>query len=97
MIVFLDDILVYSKTKKEHKEHLRLVMQVITKNQLYAKLSKCPFYHNKIHYSGHIVSEEGITVEPENIEGIMNWTTSKNVSEVRSFMGLASYYRRFIE
>jgi hypothetical protein len=70
VIVFLDDILVYSKSEEEHEYHLRTVLQVLREHQLYAKLSKCSFYHNKIHYLGHIISEEGITVDPENIEAI---------------------------
>ena len=101
MIVFLDDILVYSKTKKEHEEHLRLVMKVFIENQLYAKLSKCSFYHNKIHYLGLIVLEEGILVDPEKIEAIMKWPIPKNVSEVIFFYGisrlLSQVYRRIFK
>jgi hypothetical protein len=96
VIVFLDDILVYSKSEEEHEHHLRMVLQVLREHQLYAKLSKCSFYQNIIHYLGHIISEEGIAVDPENIEAIKGWTTPKNVTEVRSFMGLVGYYRRFI-
>ena len=64
---------------------------------MYAKLSKCDFYKDKIHYLGHIISQEGISVDPEKIEAIMNWPTPRNVTDVSSFMGLAGYYRRFIE
>ena len=64
---------------------------------MYAKLSKCDFYKDKIHYLGHIISEEGIFVDPEKIEAIMNWPTTRNVTDVRSFMGLVGYYRRFSE
>jgi hypothetical protein len=96
VIVFLNEILVYSKSKKEHEHHLRMVLQVLREHQLYAKLSKCSFYQNRIHYLGYIISEEGIEVDPENIEAIKGWTTTKNLTEFRSFMGLASYYRRFI-
>jgi hypothetical protein len=73
-----------------------MVLQVLREHQLYAKLSKCSFYQNKIHYLGHIISKDGIAVDPEKIEAIKGWTTPKNVTEVRSFMGLAGYYRRFI-
>jgi hypothetical protein len=96
VIIFLDDILVYSKSEEEHEHHLRIVLQVLREHQLYAKLSKCPFYQNKIHYLGHVISEEGITVDPEKIEAIKGWTTPKNVIEFRSFMGLDGYYIRFI-
>jgi hypothetical protein len=96
VIVFLDDILVYSKTEEEHEHHLRMVLQVLREHQLYAKLSKCSFYQNQIHYLGHIISKEGIAVDPEKIEAIRGWPTPKNVTKVRSFMGLAGYYRRFI-
>jgi hypothetical protein len=73
-----------------------MVLQVLRECQLYAKLRKCSFYQNQIHYLGHIISEEGIAVDPENIEAIKGWKTPKNVNEVRSFMGLAGYYKRFI-
>jgi hypothetical protein len=96
VIVFLDDILVYSKSEKEHEHHLRLILQVPREHQLYAKLSKCYFYQKHIHYSGHIISEHGIVVDPEKIEAIRGWLTPRNVSEVRYFMGLVGYYRRFI-
>jgi hypothetical protein len=96
VIVFLDDILVYSKSKEEHEKHLRMVLQVLREHQLYAKLSKCSFYQSQIHYLGHIISEEGIVVDPEKVEAIREWSAPRNVAEVGSFMGLADYYRRFI-
>jgi hypothetical protein len=73
-----------------------MVLQVLREHQLYAKLSKCSFYQKQIHYLGHIISKDGIVVDPENIEAIREWSAPKNVTEVRSFMGLAGYYRRFI-
>jgi hypothetical protein len=73
-----------------------MVLQVLRENQLYAKLIKCSFYQNKIHYLGNIISEEGIAVDPENIEALKGWTTPKNVTKFRSFMGLTGYYKRFI-
>jgi hypothetical protein len=97
VIVFLDDILIYSKSEEEHEHHLRMVLQVLRERQLYAKLSKCSFYQKQIHYLGHIISKDGIAVDPEKIEAIREWSSPKNVTEVRSFMGLAGYYRRFIE
>jgi hypothetical protein len=96
VIIFLDDIMVYSRTKEEHKQHLRMVLQVLRENQLYAKLSKCLFYQERIHYLGHIISKDGIAVDPKKIEAIRECSTPRNVTEVRSFMVLAGYYRRFI-
>jgi hypothetical protein len=96
VIVFLDDILVYSKTEEEHEQHLRMVLQVLREHQLYEKLSKCSFYQRQIHYLGHIISKEGIDVDPEKVEVIREWSAPRNVAEVRSFMGLAGYYKRFI-
>jgi hypothetical protein len=84
VIVFLDDIPIYSKSEEEHEQHLRMVLQVLRKNKLYAKLSKCIFYQKNIHYLGHII-------DPEKIDAIRGWLMPKNVTEVRSFMGLAGY------
>jgi hypothetical protein len=95
-IVFLDDIMVYSKWEEDHEKHLRMVLQVLRENQLYSKLRKCLFYQKKIHYLGNIISKEGIIVDPKNIEAIREWSVPKNVIEFRSFMGLDGYYRRFI-
>ena len=97
VLVFLDDILIYSKNREEHEEHLRLTLQLLREHRLYAKLSKCDFYRDRIQYLGHIILEEGISVDPKKIEAIINWPTPRNVTYVRSFMGLAGYYRRFIE
>ena len=76
---------------------MRLTLQLLKEHQLYAKLSKCDFYRDRIQYLGHIISEEGIYVDPKKIEAIMNWHNPRNVTDVRSFMGLTGYYRRFIE
>jgi hypothetical protein len=91
--VFIDDILIYSRMKEEHHEHLILVLQCLRENKLYENLSKCYFYQSKIHYLGHIISGEGIVVDPVKFEAIMEWPAPKNVQEVRIFMGLAGYYR----
>jgi hypothetical protein len=96
VIVFLVDIIVYSKSEEQHEHHLRMVFQVLREHQLYAKLSKCSFYQNIIHYLGHIIFEDGIAVDPEKIEAIREWSTPKNVKEFRSFMGLDGYYKRCI-
>ena len=97
ILVFLDDILIYSKNAEEHEEYLRLTLQLLRDHKLYANLSKCVFYKDRTHYLGHIISYEGIYVDPEKIEAIMNWLTPRNVTDVKYFMGLAGYYRRFIE
>ena len=94
VLVFLDDTLVYSKNEEEH---LRLALQLLREHQLYAKLSKCDFYRDRIQYLGHVISEEGISVDLEKIESIMNWPALRNMTDVRYFMGLEGYYRRFIE
>ena len=95
--VFFDDILVYSSRKEEHAEHLRIVLQTLREHQLYAKFSKCQFWLDRVAFLGHVVSAEGISVDPQKIEAIVDWKPPTNVTEVRSFWGLASYYRKFVE
>ena len=97
MLVFLVDILVYLTNEEEHEEHLRMVLQVLRECQLYANISKCGFYKRKVQYLGHVISKEGIAMDSEKIEVITDWPTPKNVTNVRYFMGLVGYYRRFIE
>ena len=97
VIVFIDDILVYSGSSEEHSEHLRIVLQTLRERQLYAKLSKCQFWLDKVAFLGHVISAEGISVDPQKIEAIVNWKLPTNVSELRSFLGLAGYYRKFVE
>jgi hypothetical protein len=96
VIVFIDDILVYSKSIEEHEEHLRLVLQRLQEHQLYVKFSKCKFWIKKVPFLGHVVSHEGITVDPGKVKEVLEWKPPMTVSEVRSFLGLADYYRRFI-
>ncbi|KAJ0871839.1 putative nucleotidyltransferase, Ribonuclease H [Helianthus annuus] len=97
VIVFIDDILIYSKSKEDHERHLRLILELLRKEQLYAKFSKCDFWIREVHFLGHIVNETGIHVDPAKIDAIRNWAALKNPSEVRQFLGLAGYYRRFIK
>ena len=97
VIVFIDDILIYSKSPEEHEEHLRLALQTLKEHQLYAKFSKCEFWLRKVHFLGHVVSAEGITVDPAKIEAVKEWKAPRSVTEIRSFLGLAGYYRRFVE
>ena len=97
LVVFIDDILVYSKDAQEHEHHLRIVLQTLRENQLFAKLSKCEFWLKEVSFLGHIVSAEGIRVDLVKIEAIVNWKPPRNVTKVRSFLGLAGYYRRFVQ
>jgi hypothetical protein len=97
LLVFIDDILIYSKSMEEHEEHLKLVLQVLREHKIYAKFSKCDFFQKQVHYLGHVISEEGVAVDPDKIKSIMDWISLKDVSDIRSFMGLAGYYRRFIK
>src|SRR4051812_25670288 len=97
IVVFVDDILIYSKAEEEHKQHLRLALQTLRENKLYAKLSKCDFWLHKVQFLGHIVSDEGISVDPEKVEAVSNWEQPKTMSDIRSLLGLAGYYCRFIQ
>lgn len=97
LIIFFDDILIYSKTLEEHVKHLRKALEKLKRHQLYAKLSKCCFATTKVDYLGHIISADGIATDPTKIQAVVDWPAPKNIHEVRSFLGLASYYRRFVE
>ncbi|WVZ84394.1 hypothetical protein U9M48_031431 [Paspalum notatum var. saurae] len=97
VVVFIDDILIYSKMEEEHEEHLRLVLHKLRDHKLYAKLSKCEFWLDQVPFLGHIVSKGGIMVDPSKISSVMDWKVPEVVKEVRGFLGLAGYYRRFIE
>ncbi|GKA27560.1 putative reverse transcriptase domain-containing protein [Tanacetum coccineum] len=97
IIVFIDDILIYSKNKKEHEEHLKIILELLKKEELYAKFSKCEFWIPKVQFLGHVIDSEGIHVDPAKIESIKDWTSPKSPTEIRQFLGLAGYYRRFIE
>jgi hypothetical protein len=95
-VVFIDDILVYSKSMEEHEEYLRIVLQRLREHQLYAKFSKCEFWIKEVPFLGHVVSPEGIVVDPGKVKEVLEWKPPMTVSEVRSFLGLVGYYRRFI-
>ncbi|GJY00837.1 putative reverse transcriptase domain-containing protein [Tanacetum coccineum] len=97
VIVFIDDILIYSKTKGEHSEHLKIILDLLKKEKLYAKFSKCDFWLESVQFLGHVINREGVHVDPAKIEAVKNWPVPKSPTEVRQFIGLAGYYRRFIE
>ncbi|KAG8483084.1 hypothetical protein CXB51_022054 [Gossypium anomalum] len=97
VVVFIDDILIYSRDESEHAEHLRTVLQILREKKLFAKFSKSEFWLREVRFLGHIVSGDGIRVDPSKISVIVDWKPPKNVSEVGSFLGLARYYRRFVE
>nr|GEW46365.1 putative reverse transcriptase domain-containing protein [Tanacetum cinerariifolium] len=97
MIVFIDDILIYSKSKQVHKEHLKLILELLKKEQLYAKFSKCKFWIPKVKFLGHVIDNQGIHVDPAKINSIKDRTSPITATKIRQFLGLARYYKRFIE
>ena len=97
VVVFIDDILVYSRLEEEHDYHLRVVLQVLRDRHLYTKFSKCEFWLFEVAFLGHIVVVDRIRVDPQKIQAVVEWKPPRNVSEVRSFLGLAGYYRRFVK
>ena len=97
IVVFINDILVHSKDREDHDMHLRVVLETLRKDRLYAKLSKYEFWLREVSFLRHIVSKEEIRVDPKKIEVIIEWKPPKNVTEVHSFLGLAGYYKRFVK
>ena len=97
VIVFIDDIIIYSKNEVEHEQHLRAVLELLKKEKLYAKFSKYEFWIREVQFLGHVINECGIQVDPAKIEAIKKWEVPKNPTEIRRFMGSAGYYRRFIQ
>ncbi|GJY85886.1 hypothetical protein Tco_0499912 [Tanacetum coccineum] len=97
VIVFIDDILIYSKNKEEHGEHLKTILNLLRSEKLYAKFSKCDFWLDSVQFLGHVIDSSGVHVDPAKIEAIKNWAAPTTPTEVRQFLGLAGYYRRFIK
>ena len=97
VVVFFDDILIYSQSEKEHEDQLRIVLQALRKHQLYTKFNKCDFWLIEVRFLGHVVSASSVLVDPEKVEVVMSWERPKSVFKICSFLGLAGYYKRFIE
>ncbi|PKI73150.1 hypothetical protein CRG98_006461 [Punica granatum] len=96
VVVYFDDILVYSKSLKDHIHHLRCMLQALRHEELYANMKKCTFCMDRVVFLGFVISSKGIQVDEEKVKAIKNWPTPKSVTEIRSFHGLASFYRRFV-
>ena len=96
-MVFVEDILIYSKSEEEHEDHLRVVLQVLRDHQLYAKFSKCEFWLTEVRFLRHVVLASRVLVDPKKVEDVMSWERSKSVFDIHSVLGLAGYYKRFIE
>ncbi|WVZ75758.1 hypothetical protein U9M48_023790 [Paspalum notatum var. saurae] len=97
VVVFIDDILIYSKNEEKHEEHLWIVLTRLREHKLYAKFSKCAFWLKEVSFLGHILSEKGVAVDPSKVKSVLNWKQPETITEIRSFLGLAGYYRRFIK
>ena len=97
VMVFVDDILIYSKSKEDHEGHLRIVHRTLREHQLYAKFSKCEFWLTEVRFLGHVVSALGVSLDSKKVEAVMSWERPKLVFEICSFLGLVGYYRRFIK
>jgi len=91
VVVFIEDILIYSKTRGEHADHLKVVLKILRDHQLYGKLSKCEFWLEEVQFLGHVISVKGIAVDPAKIETVLKWERPRTVTSVRSFLGLAGY------
>ena len=97
VVVLVDDVLIYSPDMETHQMHLRTVLETLRQHRLYAKFSKCEFWLGEVVYLGHIIFGAGIKVDPAKVKAMSSWNRPKNVIEIRSFLGLAGYYRRFIQ
>jgi hypothetical protein len=97
VVVFINDILVYSRGEEEHEAHFRLALQKLWEHRLYAKLSKCEFWMKQVAFLGHVISKGGVSVDPSKVQDVLNWNAPTSVGDIWSFLGLAGYYQRFIK
>ena len=97
VVVFVDDILIYSKLEKEHEDHLRIVLHALRNHRLYAKFRKCKFWLTEERFLDHVVSASGVSVDPKKVKAVMSWERPKSIFKILSFLGLKGYYKRFIE
>ena len=97
MLVFFNDILIYNKYLKEHLEHVRTVLMLLRSHSLYAKRTKCCFGVKQVEYLGHFISKEGVTTDPKKIKAVLHWPTLKSIKQLKGFLGLVGYYRRFVK
>ena len=96
LVVFIDDILIYSKNEEEHARHLRIILTRLREHQLYAKFSKCEFWLDRVQFLGHVLTPEGVSIDPSKVQDVLDWKSPRSVHQIRQFLGLAGYYRRFI-
>ena len=96
VVVFIDDILIYSKNDEEHAQHLRIVLAQLREHKLYAKFSKCEFWLDRVQFLGHVLTPDGVSVDPSKVQDVLDWKSPKSVHQIRQFLGLTGYYRRFI-
>jgi len=97
VVVFIEDLLIYSESREEHTEHLRVVLGILKEHKLYGKLSRCEFWLDEVQFLGHVISTQGITVDLAKIETVVKRERPQTITEVRSFLGLEGYYNRFVE
>ena len=97
VIVFIDDILIYSKSEAEQESYLREILEVLRREKLYAKFSKCEFWLQEVRFLGHVICQDGVKVDPSKFEAVMSWEAPRSPSDIKSFLGLAGYYRRFVQ